>query len=58
MESNLTVSITYFQAILSLAFQVWLVVFPIIIIKKLNYIVDVLQAQFEDEDRDTPQASG
>ncbi len=58
MESNLTVSITYFQAVLSLAFQVWLIVFPIIIIKKLNYIVDVLQAQFEDEDRDTPQASG
>jgi|GEM_PF-808071 len=54
MENNFTVSITYFQAILSLLFQIWLVVFPIIIIKKLNYIVDILQAQFEEDDRETP----
>lgn len=54
MENNFTVSITYFQAILSLLFQIWLVVFPIIIIKKLNYIVDILQAQFEEDDHETP----
>ena len=54
MENNFTVSITYLHAILSLLFQIWLVVFPIIIIKKLNYIVDILQAQFEEDDHETP----
>lgn len=54
MDNNFTVSITYFQAILSLVFQVWLIVFPIIIIKKLNYITDILQAQFEEDDHSAP----
>ncbi|MCX5681234.1 MAG: hypothetical protein NT079_03005 [Candidatus Omnitrophica bacterium] len=50
MENNLAVSITPLQVLLTVAFQVWIIVFPFLIIKKLNYIIELLQAQFEDED--------
>jgi len=53
---NMTVSVTPLQALLSLLFWAWLIIFPLLIIKKLNYITELLQAQFEDEgsDDDTP----
>ena len=50
---NITVSITPLQALLSLAFQAWIIIFPLLIIKKLNYVIELLQAQFEDENNET-----
>lgn len=49
---NMTVSITPIQAILSLLFWAWLIIFPLLILKKLNYIIEILQAQFEDDSED------
>ena len=43
MENAINVSVTPLQALLALAFQVWIVVFPIIIIKKLNFLTALLQ---------------
>ena len=47
MENAINVSVTPLQAVLALAFQVWIVVFPIIIIRKLNYLTDLMQNQFQ-----------
>ncbi len=45
MENAINVSVTPLQALLALAFQLWIVVFPIIIIKKLNFLAALLQEQ-------------
>jgi len=49
MENAINVTITPLQALLSLAFQVWIVVFPIIIIKKLNYLTSIIEPKNDDE---------
>lgn len=51
---NITVSITPLQALLSLAFQGWIIIFPLLILKKLNAITEILEAQIEDEDNVQP----
>ena len=43
MENSISVSVTPLQALLALAFQVWIVVFPIIIIRKLNHLTSLFQ---------------
>lgn len=43
MEDAISVSFTPLQLLLSLAFQVWIVVFPIILIRKINYLTTMLQ---------------
>ncbi|MDD3374778.1 MAG: hypothetical protein PHY73_03520 [Candidatus Omnitrophica bacterium] len=53
MENGVTVSITPLQILLSLAFQAWIVIFPIIIIRKLNSISELLQSQYEDESEES-----
>jgi len=53
MENGVTVSITPLQVLLSLVFQAWIIVFPILIIKKLNYIAGLLQSQYEDESEES-----
>lgn len=52
MENSINVSLSPLQIILSLAFQVWIVVFPIIIIRKLNYLTDLMQSQFDPDKED------
>ena len=42
MDNAISLSVTPIQALLALAFQVWLLVFPIIIIRKLNHLTSVL----------------
>ena len=49
MENSINFSVSPFQLLLTLAFQVWIIVFPIIIIKKLNYLTQLLQ---RDSDTD------
>lgn len=43
MENSLTVNLSPLQVLLSLAFQLWLIIFPILILRKLNYLADLLQ---------------
>ena len=46
MENAISVSLTPFQVLISLAFQIWIIVFPIILIRKLNYLISMMQDQF------------
>ena len=48
MENAINFSVTPLQVLLALAFQVWIVVFPIVIIRKLNAITDILLEHFQD----------
>lgn len=49
MENAINVSFTPLQMILSLAFQVWIIVFPIIIIRKLNHLTSLFDKNNNDE---------
>ena len=46
MDSNMVMNLSPVQVLLTLAFQIWLIVFPIFIIRKLNYIINILEDQF------------
>ncbi|MFH1360530.1 MAG: hypothetical protein ABIJ41_05780 [Candidatus Omnitrophota bacterium] len=47
---NLSVSVTPFQMIIAFLLQVWMfILFPIIIIRKLNYLTELLRSQFDPE---------
>ena len=52
MENSISVSLSPLQLILSLAFQIWIVVFPIVIIRKLNYLTDILRSQFDTDNKE------
>jgi len=45
MENSISVSVGPIQVMLALAFQVWLVVFPIILIRKINYLTSLIASQ-------------
>ena len=49
MDNAISVTLTPLQLVLSLAFQIWMVVFPIILIRKLNYLTTLLQGQNQDD---------
>ena len=55
MENSISISVSPLQALLALAFQVWIVVFPIILIRKLNYLTALIASQkyCEDEAEDS-----
>ena len=46
MENAISVTLSPLQVLLSLAFQIWMIVFPIILIRKLNYLIAVIQDHF------------
>lgn len=50
MDGSISLNISPLQVILSLLFQLWIVVFPIIIIRKLNYLTNLMQELFENDD--------
>ncbi len=50
MENAINISVSPFQALLALAFQIWIVVFPIILIRKLNYLTALIASQGCSED--------
>ena len=50
MENSISISVSPFQALLALAFQIWIVVFPIILIRKLNYLTALIVSQGHSED--------
>ncbi|GEM_PF-845120 len=45
MEDNITFTFSKLQVLLSLAFQLWIIVFPIMLIRKLNYLTSLIQDQ-------------
>lgn len=49
MENSINLSVTPLQALLALAFQVWMIVFPIILIRKINYLTDLLQEHLDEQ---------
>ncbi len=53
MEEAISLNVTPFQAILALAFQVWLIVFPILILKKLNYLTRLLEDRFQSSEEES-----
>ncbi len=47
MESTVSLTVTPFQAILALVFQLWMIIFPIMLIRKINYLTDLLQEHLD-----------
>ena len=54
MENSINLSVTPFQAYLALAFQVWMIVFPILLIRKINYLTDLLQEHLDEHQSKPP----
>ena len=52
MENTLNISVTSTQVILALIFQMWLIVFPVIIIFKLNRLTRLLEERFGTDEED------
>jgi len=46
MENAINFSVTPIQALLAIAFQVWLIAFPIILFRKLNYLTSLIEEKF------------
>lgn len=42
MESTVSLTVTPLQVLLAFASQIWMIVFPILLIKKINYLTDLL----------------
>lgn len=53
MENGLSVTISPIQMLLSLAFQAWIIIFPIILIKKINYLIALIESDKYEEDTDS-----
>lgn len=45
MEDNITFTFSRLQVLLSLAFQIWIIVFPIMLIRKMNYLITLIEGQ-------------
>ena len=56
MENTINLSVTPFQAILALAFQVWMIVFPILLIRKINYLTDLLHEHLDGHTSNSPHS--
>ena len=47
---TISVNFTPFQAFLALVFQMWIIIAPILIIRKLNYLTNLIQQQFSADE--------
>ena len=54
MDNPMSFSVTPLQALLAIGFQVWLLVFPILILRKLDRLTNLLEEKFGGEE-DNPQ---
>ena len=51
MENVLNLNLSPTQVIVILGLQVWIfIVFPVIVIRKINYLTRLVESQFEQED--------
>jgi len=51
VENAIEFSVTPMQAMLGLLFQIWIIVFPIILIRKLNYLTALVASQSNDDEQ-------
>ena len=56
MDQMINISVTPVQALLALAFQIWMVAFPIVLIQKINYLTNLIH-ECLDKDKDAPEDS-
>ena len=56
MDSAINFSVTPLQALLAIAFQVWLIAFPIILIRKVNHLTELLEERLEVPEENEPQS--
>ncbi|MBF0595034.1 MAG: hypothetical protein HQL22_08695 [Candidatus Omnitrophica bacterium] len=54
MDNAINLSVTPLQALLALAFQAWLVVFPIILFRKISRLEAIIEDHFSSPD-ETPE---
>ena len=59
MENSISLSVSPLQVLLGLAFQIWIIVFPIILIRKINYLTALISSQKYDEEEgdDGPESA-
>jgi len=55
MENGINITVSPLQALLGLVFQIWMIVFPIILIRKLNYLTALISSGkcYEDTEVET-----
>lgn len=62
MENAVSLSVSPFQVLLAVGFQVWLLVFPILILRKLDRLTRLFEEKFgeqeEPDEREQPEDSG
>ena len=51
-QQTLTLSASPIQLLLALALQIWMIVFPIILIRKINYLTDLLHDHIDGHSDD------
>ena len=56
MDQMINISVTPVQALLALAFQIWMVAFPIVLIQKINYLTNLVH-ECLDKGKDAPEDS-
>ena len=54
MENSINLSVTPIQAILALVFQIWMIVFPILLSRKINYLTDLLHEHLDEHKAESP----
>jgi hypothetical protein len=55
MEQAFNINVTPFQLLIGFSIQMWMIIAPIILIRKLNYLTALLQDLY-DSKRETPSA--
>jgi hypothetical protein len=54
MDSPISLSVTPVQAMIALAFQAWLIAFPVILIRKISRLEALMEAHFSSSE-DVPE---
>ena len=57
MENSISISVSPLQALLGLAFQMWIIIFPIILIRKLNYLTNLIASQKYGDEEDGSESA-
>ena len=47
MDNAISLTVTPVQAILAMAFQLWMIIFPIILIRKINYLTGLVHEHLD-----------
>jgi len=50
MDNAINLTVTPFQALLAFAFQMWMIIFPVMLIRKINYLTDLVHEHLDQHD--------